>query len=274
MVGPTASAPGSRRSARAKAAPALRIAFATATALLLASCSTAPLAPVEPAPTDTVASFSTAEPGAALPRGWHRWIITPAKRPTRYDLVRDPLNGQVVLHAVADNAATGLRQRLDVDPATAPVVRWQWRVVDLIDGADATDRHAEDSPVRLLLFFDGDAAKLPARELLLMETARALTGQVPPYATLVYSWDNKLPAGTVVDNAHTGRVKLVVAGSGNDRLGKWKAFERDYAADYRRAFGEAPGRLVGVGILTDTDNTGRKTEAFYGDIALGAAARP
>ncbi|MFN7887694.1 MAG: DUF3047 domain-containing protein, partial [Betaproteobacteria bacterium] len=99
---------------------------------------------MEPAPTDTVASFSTAEPGAALPRGWHRWIITPAKRPTRYDLVRDPLNGQVVLHAVADNAATGLRQRLDVDPATAPVVRWQWRVVDLIDGADATDRHAED----------------------------------------------------------------------------------------------------------------------------------
>jgi hypothetical protein len=237
-------------------------------AILLLGCA-APR-PHQPAPVDAVALFSTAEPGKALPAGWQRWIITPAKRPTRYDLVRDPVGEEVVLHAVADNAATGLRQRLDIDPATLPVVTWQWRLLDLIPDANATDYRVEDSPVRLLLFFEGDRARLPARELMLMETARALTGQVPPFATLIYTWENKLPVDTVVANAHTSRVKLVVAGSGSEQMGRWQRFERNYVADYIRAFGEAPQRLIGVGILTDTDNTGRRIEAFYGDIELRA----
>lgn len=89
-----------------------------------------------------------------------------------------------------------------------------------------------------------------------------------PYATLMYIWENRQPVGTVIDSAHTGRVKMVVAGSGVDRLGQWKRFERDYVEDFRRAFGETPGRLIGVGVLTDTDNTGGAVEAYYGDIAL------
>jgi hypothetical protein len=34
------------------------------------------------------------------------------------------------------------------------------------------------------------------------------------------------------------------------------------------AFGEVPGKIIGVAILTDTDNTKTKTSAFYGDIEL------
>jgi hypothetical protein len=51
-------------------------------------------------------------------------------------------------------------------------------------------------------------------------------------------------------------------------LGDWKNFERNYVEDCWRAFGRAPGRLIGVGILTDSDNTGAVVEAFYGDIRL------
>jgi hypothetical protein len=43
--------------------------------------------------------------------------------------------------------------------------------------------------------------------------------------------------------------------------------ERNYVSDYRRAFGQEPS-LVGIGIMTDTDNTGESVEAFYGDIEL------
>jgi hypothetical protein len=102
--------------------------------------------------------------------------------------------------------------------------------------------------------------------------AEMVSGQGVPYATLVYMWENRQPVGTVIDSAHTGRVKMVVAGSGRDRLGQWKQFERDYVADYERAFGERPGRLIGIGIMTDTDNTGAEVEAFYGDIELRAAS--
>lgn len=238
---------------------------------LLAGC-----AVVErPAPVYTdIQAFSANRPGIEMPRGWRPWIITRAKAPTQYDLVVDPITQRVVLHAVSERAATGLKQRLDVDPALRPWVYWQWRVERLIDQADITARHADDSPVRLLLFFDGDHATLPARERMLMDTARMLTGQAVPFATLMYVWENQQPVGTVIPHPAMGQIKTVVAGSGRDpRLGQWKMFERNYVDDYRRAFGQPPGKLVGIGILTDTDNTASSVEAFYGDIELRAAGR-
>jgi hypothetical protein len=237
-------------------------------ALLLAGCAT--LEPV--APEAAVAAFSGNPAGAAAPRHWQPLIINRAKAPTEYRLVHDRGAGTVVVHARASKSATGLKQLLDVDPAARPRVNWRWRVQDLIAEADALDRYAEDSPVRLLLFFDGDKRRLPARDQVALDMAQMLSGQSVPYATLIYIWENRQPVGTVIGSAHTGRIKMMVAGSGRDRLGQWKQFERDYVADFERAFGERPGRLIGVGIMTDTDNTGAEIEAFYGDIELRGAS--
>jgi hypothetical protein len=235
-----------------------------AAALALGGCSSVGPAPGAP----QIALFSANWSGRELPEGWQPWLITRAKAPTRYELVVDPQTQGVVLHAAAAKSASGLAYRLDVDPQQQPRVRWDWRVVDLIDTADNTDPHAEDAPVRLMLFFDGDRASLPAREQILMDTAKLLTGQDVPYSTLVYVWENRQPVGTIIPNTHTRQVKMLVAGSGADRLGQWQRLERNYVDDYRRAFGAEPRRLVGVGILTDTDNTGERTEAYYGDIQL------
>jgi Protein of unknown function (DUF3047) len=237
--------------------------------ILLAGCAAAP---VKEAPATTIARFSASASDRALPRGWQPLIINRTKTPTVYRLERDPATQEVVLHATADAAASGLRQRLDVDSGAWPVVRWRWRVVDLIVGADNQDRYSEDSPVRLMLFFDGDKSTLPFTEQLLMETAKLLTGHELPFSTLMYIWENRLPVGTVLPNSFTSQVKMIVAGSGAEAgLGQWKDFERNYVEDYQRAFGSPPGRLVGVGIMTDTDNTGERIEAFYGDIELRRA---
>jgi hypothetical protein len=243
----------------------LWVAGAIAVALLLGACAT--VEDTGPAPAQ-VTAFSANGPRPGLPRGWQAFIITRAKAPTQYELVVDAATDRVVLHAMATKAATGLRHRLDVDPAVSPRIAWQWRVLRQVDGADVTDRYADDAPVRLLLFFDGDADSLPARERALRETAKLLTGQPVPYATMMYVWDPRATVGQVVPSAHSRQVKLIVAGSGNDRLGQWKAFERNYVEDYTRAFGKPPQRLIGVGVLTDTDNTGVMIEAFYGDILL------
>lgn len=61
---------------------------------------------------------------------------------------------------------------------------------------------------------------------------------------------------------------MIVTGAGGGMLGGWKKFERNYVADYWYTFGRPPARLIGVGILTDSDNTGAVVEAFYGDIRL------
>ncbi len=33
--------------------------------------------------------------------------------------------------------------------------------------------------------------------------------------------------------------------------------------------GEEPGKVTGIQVLSDTDNTGGDSEAFYGDITVG-----
>jgi hypothetical protein len=236
-------------------------------ALLIAACGTVSV-PTGGEPATVITPFSLNSPDAALPAGWQTWVINRAKKETAYDLVRESGSGTVVLHAVSNSSASGLMQRLDIDPSSRPIVAWRWRVADLIIGADNQDRYSEDSPVRLMLFFDGDRTALPFREQMLMETAELLSGQQVPFATLIYVWENRFPVDTVLANSFSGQIKLVVADSGADRLGRWHALERNYVGDYQRAFGKPPGRLVGVGIMTDTDNTGESIEAFYGDIEL------
>jgi hypothetical protein len=39
-------------------------------------------------------------------------------------------------------------------------------------------------------------------------------------------------------------------------------------ADFIRAFGEEPGPLVAVALMTDTDNTGSTLRAWYGALRL------
>jgi hypothetical protein len=234
--------------------------------LLLAGCVAAP--PVREIPARDISAFSANSPDDELPHGWRPWVINRVKAETVYDLVRDTQTGGVVLHAVSDRSASGLRQLLDVDPEQRPFIFWRWRIVDLVVSADNQDRYSEDAPARLMLFFDGDRNSLPLNEKMLTETARVLTGHELPYATLMYIWENRFPPGTVLTSSYTGQVKMVVVGTGQHRVGTWYSFERNYVNDYRRAFGSAPGRLVGVGIMTDTDNTGESVETFYGDIEL------
>jgi len=95
-----------------------------------------------------------------------------------------------------------------------------------------------------------------------------MTGYDFPYATLMYIWENKAPVGTVIRSNHSSRIKMMVAASGKNGIGEWQSFTRNIVEDYEKAFGEKPGKLIGIGVLTDTDNTGGAVEAWYGDIRL------
>jgi hypothetical protein len=95
-----------------------------------------------------------------------------------------------------------------------------------------------------------------------------------PYATLMYIWGNRAPREAIIPNKHTSRVRMIVVESGRDKLGRWQEVTRNVAEDYRRAFGEEPGQISAVGIMTDTDNTGDNAYAYYGDIVFHKAAPP
>jgi len=234
---------------------------------LFAGCATAPTDQTRAPDTvvlPEVRSFSGHPPGATLPQGWQPWILSPFKRPTSYRLVSR--EGKTVVRADARSSASGLIHPLALNPGTYPLLQWRWKVDELITKADNSQKHLEDAPARLVVSFDGDMEKLTPQDRMMFDNVRILTGQQMPYATLMYIWGNREPRETVIPNKHTSRVRMIVVESGHDKLGNWQDVTRNVVEDYRRAFGEEPGRISAVGIMTDTDNTGGSVHAYYGDI--------
>lgn len=216
--------------------------------------------------TVSVAAFSRKPLEAGLPDYWQPWIVLPSKPKTDYRLVRTERG--VALESNAERSASGLYRALRVDPSRHPTLEWKWKVERLIPGADNRVAGREDSPVRLILAFHGDPAKLDFFERGRMRLAKAISGQELPYATLMYVWSEAHPPGTVIHNPHTSRIRMLVVESGAQRVGEWVRYRRDVAEDYRRAFEEEPAQVLAVGVMTDTDNTRETARAWYGDITF------
>jgi hypothetical protein len=211
---------------------------------------------------------------SAAPYGPQPWrhLTLPGKRSTEFKPVR--VEGRVATVATAASSASMLRKQMHVEPGELGQLRFSWRVPALIAGADMALREADDAPVRVVLAFDGDRSKFSAKNAMLSELARALTGEEMPYATLMYVWCNQRPAGSVIHNPRTDRIRKLVVESGEQRLGQWLEYAQDIRADFIRAFGEEPGTLTAVGIMTDSDNTRSSTQAWYGPLTMVPAGAP
>lgn len=193
----------------------------------------------------------------------------PGKDETRYTLEA----GNRSVRAQAAASASLLRHALRVEPAELGALAFSWKVPALTPGADVRQRHTEDAAARLVLAFEGDAARLSARNQALFELAAAVTGERPPFATLMYVWDASAPVGEVITNPRTDRIRKIVLESGPAHLNQWRSYRRDIAADFQAAYGEPPGALVAVALMTDADNTGGEALAWYGPVCLEPAPR-
>lgn len=243
----------------------MRHVLRAATALLLAGC-----LPV-----------LAADPGAAaacVPRnlgfdradaGWKSQPISKLKRDTVYAVAME--EGRAVLRASADRSASFYVSFFKPPVGVPATISWRWKTDALVPGADNRDKKREDAPLRVIVAFDGDASTLPADERRRIDAARKVAGIDLPFATLMYVWSDHVPPDTVIPSAHTSQLKMIAAATGRTGLGSWQSVRRDVAADYRRAFGAEPGRVLGVGVMTDTDNTGTKAVGLYADIRLECA---
>lgn len=147
-------------------------------------------------------------------------------------------------------------------------VEFSWWLPQTISNADLRQAESADSPARVVFAFGGDTSKLSLRTRLQFQLAESLMGEEPPYATLMYVWDNREELETVLPGGRSDRVRKIVVERGQANLRRWLTYRRPLMADFQRAFGEPPGRLIGIALLTDTDNTGSKAEACYGDVIV------
>lgn len=200
--------------------------------------------------------------------GWHA-VSLPGKRATHYRQVVKA--GRPALLAEADRSASLMRRHWPLAAEQLGEVRFSWWVAAPLPGANLAEAGLGDSPARILFAFDGDHARLSPRNRLLFDLAESVGGERPPYATLMYVFANRPEhLGRTLVHTRTDRIRKVVLDAGPAHAGQWRDHSRNLAEDFRQAFGEAPGRLMSVAVLTDADNTQQQAQAWYGPVEIRA----
>ena len=212
---------------------------------------------------ERIAPWAQASTTQAKPAVWQHFKL-PGKKPSQFDYAL--VDNRSAIAASAQSSASMLRQAMRVEPDELGSVKFSWKLPSLIQYADMSLREYDDSPVRLVLAFEGDRAKFSAKNAMLSELAHAMTGEPMPYATLMYVWCNSCDVGKIIVNPHTDRVRKLPLETGTNKLNRWVDYERSVRADYVSAFGEEPGALISISIMTDTDNTKSVARAWYGPV--------
>ncbi len=126
-----------------------------------------------------------------------------------------------------------------------PRLRWSWRANRLPTGA-REDRVNDSGGAVYVSFSKTDWLGRPL--------------------SIKYVYSSTLPAGTVVS---TGNVKIIVASSGTDGIGRWVTVERNVVKDYEKLFGDGPpNEPFTITLWSDSDNTKSVGEVDFDDILL------
>lgn len=222
-------------------------------------------APVIAEPDQPIAAFSAIE---SLEEGWEPLEFPNIDRHSRYELVQD--EGTQVVEAHTSNSASGLIARVRLDPQKRPILEWRWKVSGVYEKGDARQKAGDDYPARIYVAFEFEPDKAGFFERAKRKAVEALAGEKLPGNALNYIWANKLPVDSLVPNPYTETTQMIAVNSGAARAGEWVTVSRNIVADYEQAFGEAPPTVVGIGIMSDSDNTGEAATAWYGNVSLSA----
>lgn len=177
----------------------------------------------------------------------HGWEEKSFVGHTTYSIIE--IDGNHVLHAEADSAASGLYKKMEYDPGEWPVLSWRWKVTHLPEKGDVRSKETDDYGARVYVVFP---------HFLKWRTK-----------TISYIWAKKLPKGEQIPNAWLPKnVVMIAVQSGNDSLGHWITEKHNVYQDYKKIFGDDPPDVGAVAIMSDGDNTGGKAEAYYDDLML------
>ena len=203
-------------------------------------------------------------PASVPPAPWQLVQLDQRIPPTRYTVQR--WDGVTGIEARADRSMALMARPLAVNLKQTPVLCWRWRVDDVLQKADMTQKSGDDYAARVYV-----ALKLPPQALgfglrTKLALARSIYGDHVPDAALNYVWDNRHPVGTEQANAYTDRTQMVVMETGRQQVGRWVNERRDVLADAIQLFGNFDHQAASLAVASDTDNTGEQARAGFADL--------
>nr|NJM04068.1 DUF3047 domain-containing protein [Desulfobacula sp.] len=159
------------------------------------------------------------------------------------------IDGDTALEAASQSSASGLIRKIRIDIEAYPFLNWRWRIENRLDGTfDEKQKEGDDYAARIYVVVSGGLA---------VWNTRALN----------YVWAQNSQAGETWPNAFARDNAVMMAlRSAKDPLSAWQTEKRNIREDFIRLFGKEVRYIDAVVLMSDTDNTGNKVTAYYGDI--------
>jgi hypothetical protein len=199
----------------------------------------------------------TAVENSKLPEHWQPLIFPSIAAATSYEIVEDPVYGPVIF-AESSSGAGGIARSISVDPEKYQVLNWSWKIETTLPGSSLVSKNGDDFPVRVMISFaTNDAVLKGSRDNI-----------------LCYVWASEESIDSIAVNPIHKHIMTVVAASGDTHSGTWLELSRNIVDDYRQAFSAKPGRITGVALMTDSDNTRSEARAWYGPVWLSSLSDP
>jgi hypothetical protein len=94
-----------------------------------------------------VGKFSASQVGQAMPDGWKPLTFKKIPKHTAYEVVKD--GGVTIVKAVSDASASGLIKPVVIDPKEYPIVRWRWKIDNVLQRSAVALHEGDDFPAGL-----------------------------------------------------------------------------------------------------------------------------
>ena len=151
------------------------------------------------------------------------------------------------LRAVADNAASGLGKEIKINLNLTPILNITWKVEKGLTGIKENSKKGHDFAARVFVIKKTGATPLSNRAI-----------------NYVFSSNNEV--GTNFPSPYTKKSIDNVLATTKNNLNEWITVKANVKEDFKRLHNLDVVEIDGLAIMSDTDNSKRKSIAYYQNI--------
>ena len=155
------------------------------------------------------------------------------------------------LKAVADNAASGLGKKVNIDLNKTPIINITWKVEKDLEGIKENTKKGHDFAARVFAIKKTGATPLSNRAI-----------------NYVFSSNNKV--GENFPSPYTKKSIDNVLATTQENLNEWVTVKANVKEDFKRFHNLDVDQLDGLAIMSDTDNSKMKSITYYQNIYFSA----
>ena len=159
-------------------------------------------------------------------------------------------NGNI-LKAVADNAASGLGKEVKIDLNKTPFINITWKIEKDLPGIKENTKKGHDFAARVFAVKKTGATPLSNRAI-----------------NYVFSSNSEI--GSNWSSPYTKKSIDYVLASTKTNLNEWVTVKANVKEDFKKFHDLDVNELDGLAIMSDTDNSKKKTVAYYQNIYFSA----